>query len=473
MATTGPGQVDPASVIGDYVGSDACVGCHAEKYAAWSVTGHAHMVSEVAKPADFPGDIGKAAPELKAELMKADYIVAGQRFIGKDPNTMELKYLNVQWNAAQGAYVAYKGGSSWEASCAGCHTVNFDKSTTKFAEAGIGCESCHGPGKEHILSKGNPSKITIDYSSETCGSCHNGGNMPDGTRWPLGFKPGMTIAETGFVVKPVDPAKGPPDPALHLRQYAALVASGHLNAVTSLEGSGHAGANCWKCHSAEALVNSTKGLPTDATHLKDGVSCVACHDPHSNQLHAQLRNDEGLLCAACHTASIAEGQTAKPGSTVHHPMKEMVAGYGAIGVAPTPSFHTDEDITCVSCHMTEGNHMFAVLMPSMTAGTTRVDTCTSCHKDSSPDGRQGYVEMWQSVTRTRVGVLRAGVTAAQAKVTAQPGLSDELKAKVNIAHTNLSLVEADASWGGHNFEYAMKILDNVDKNLKEFHAAVK
>ena len=53
--------------------------------------------------------------------------------------------------------------------CFGCHSTGYFVSQKKFAEQGVGCESCHGPGKQHADSNGldgtivNPAK----YSSKT------------------------------------------------------------------------------------------------------------------------------------------------------------------------------------------------------------------------------------------------------------------------------------------------------------------
>lgn len=39
---------------------------------------------------------------------------------------------------------------------------------------GIQCEACHGPGSEHART-GDKTKITIDTSAASCGTCHSRG----------------------------------------------------------------------------------------------------------------------------------------------------------------------------------------------------------------------------------------------------------------------------------------------------------
>ena len=48
------------------------------------------------------------------------------------------------------------------------------------------------------------------------------------------------------------------------------------------------------------------------------------------------------------TARSRPARRASPGAEIHHPMKEMMDGYGAIDVPPFPSVHKGK---CVQCHM--------------------------------------------------------------------------------------------------------------------------
>ncbi len=60
--------------------------------------------------------------------------------------------------------------------CLACHTTGYgdggftDLEETAFL-ANVGCESCHGPGKEHIDSKGEARTVRI--VAETCTRCHD------------------------------------------------------------------------------------------------------------------------------------------------------------------------------------------------------------------------------------------------------------------------------------------------------------
>jgi hypothetical protein len=119
-----------------YVGSNACQGCHAKEFETWSAGPHAHAVE-----------------------------------------TLE------------------KAGKQGQAECLGCHTTGYDK-TGGFATgakvssspdlARVGCESCHGPGGDHvgehaqrvgtILSLGDKCESCVIL--KVCGTCHDKANDP-------------------------------------------------------------------------------------------------------------------------------------------------------------------------------------------------------------------------------------------------------------------------------------------------------
>ena len=47
------------------------------------------------------------------------------------------------------------------------------------AEDAIGCESCHGPGSEHVDGGGDASAITKAVDEPTCTACHTADTTPD------------------------------------------------------------------------------------------------------------------------------------------------------------------------------------------------------------------------------------------------------------------------------------------------------
>ncbi len=470
----------------EYVGSKACLGCHADQVTAWEGSLHHESFLVIDSPTVFPGDASTASQELMAELQKADYLWRGKRFIDKDPVTGDLKYLNVQWNADKGEYESYKGGSVWSDSCGGCHSGAVNSGIHQIAtEPGISCENCHGPGRDHILGKGDVSKIVSStMPSETCAVCHSGYNTIQGaSRFTQGYKPGTPIEDYAETFKPnvYEYGQAPPEKdGHHLEEYPQWLASGHANATNLLIDHGPAypqRQECIYCHSTAAGIQiKGKGLPFNAETdlVNDGVSCAACHTSHGSEFTAQLKMEPQALCVSCH--SVGRGNPAPQTIGIvrapHSPQADMLWGQAAIGVAPTKGAHSE--LTCVECHMTEGNHMMSVIKPADVMGTDRVDSCTKCHTDSSAESRGVYLELWNESVNSRLAAISADVDIIDARIKANANAltGDDLTLYQNT-RANFWYVRKDASGGAHNFEYAIKILTQVQKDMAKVKAALK
>jgi predicted CXXCH cytochrome family protein len=472
------------AAIPEYLGSQACLGCHTDKWASWEPSGHAQMLVAINSPSDLPAPVSAAPAELQAELLKAEFIITQKSFAARDASG-QLKYLGVTWDPVLQIYKAAAPGRNYSTECAGCHTTNgaSDKVSTTWTEPGIGCEACHGPGRDHVVGKGDKSKIVVNNSADTCGQCHGGNSkktnanmMIDGTRWVVGYRPGMKLSDVvGLQLTPVDPTKPAPDSSsVHLRNYNMWAASAHGNsmkAVLAYSPNGKPNPECLKCHSADVVVAAAKGKTADISHPEtlEPLTCTACHDPHGGQDH-QLRLEPEKLCVSCHAnEAVAPGKPAKAGSSVYESNEAALKGYGAIGIKETESFHSE--FTCVECHMTQGNHLFKVIRPDAPElEATRADTCTTCHKDSTKDVRAAYLQQWQGMFDAKMPALQADLKLIGDALKADPKvLSADLKAKYDVSKTNLSIINNDGSHGAHNFEYAMKIMGQAQKDL----AAVK
>lgn len=458
--------------VPNYVGSQACLGCHSDRWSSWAGSGHANMILPVKTTADIPG-WDKATAEQQTELLKADFVVAGARFLARDSATGNLVFLKYEWVAADQQWIDYDApGQVWQDSCMGCHTTSNTKAGVKDpkVEFGIGCESCHGPGKDHILGKGDPSKITLNVSSDVCGQCHNSGYKMTDNRWITGYLPNMKLTDvSGIVMAKVDPTKTANRG--HHKEYPEWLVSGHgPKAVEDLKANSHASGTCYACHTQEAYAAKEEGgtFTYDANAQYVGISCVTCHRPHGLGLAA----DEKELCISCHTGSIDKATGLKPGSTAHHPMKEFFEGYGAAG-GITSNGNVHKDVTCQECHMANNNHLMAIVKPgdpNIADGSD--DSCTVCHKNSDREVRASYLDMWQEYTSGKLTTLNADVAAIDAAVKAGATLTADQKLKLDTVKTNISFVTADGSEGAHNFDYAAKILSAATKDLAAIKAAV-
>jgi hypothetical protein len=185
--------------------------------------------------------------------------------------------------------------------CFSCHTVH---STTAsgfnplHAEAGLGCEACHGPALAHVKKMNaaassvaaahgatadssvfNPARLSPSDSNDFCGACHR--SFADAT---------LSISTTGAVSTAV----------VRFQPYR-------------LEES-----KCWRA-------------TRDAR-----LTCVACHDPHQPLNRVAASYDRN--CLQCHARTAAE-----------HPASDPVAPAHAAKACPRATSQ------CVSCHMPKVN----------------------------------------------------------------------------------------------------------------------
>jgi hypothetical protein len=125
----------------------------------------------------------------------------------------------------------------------------------------VQCESCHGPGSNHIP---NPAARTlfVDSTAALCARCHTAG--PD---------PNEILAWHGFITMGT--------------QYAELLASG-----------GHSDFSCGVCHAPHASVHYDR-----SNAIRN--SCPVCHGDRAIPLHRGVvfeRGDyrEPVVCESCH-----------------------------------------------------------------------------------------------------------------------------------------------------------------------------
>ena len=137
---------------------------------------------------DFYREIAAESPSQDARLF-AEQLLEQQPKNGYVSATAcqrchEQEYL--QWAATRHAF-AYetllKKERYFDAGCVSCHTTGFGYSTgfqigdSDSTLKGVQCETCHGPGKQHV---GNPKKSNIRSAADTslCLQCHDPKHSP-------------------------------------------------------------------------------------------------------------------------------------------------------------------------------------------------------------------------------------------------------------------------------------------------------
>jgi hypothetical protein len=148
--------------------------------------------------------------------------------------------------------------------CLYCHTTNFravlDQTGPESADLAIGCEKCHGPGDHHIAAVEtgfpdpaivNPGRLPGQTVNKSCGQCHD-------------------LHDTSVISAPRT------DPVWYRFQSLALTWS--------------------RCY----------------TESEGKLTCLTCHDPHSNTQATAARQVSN--CLSCH------GPDPVPAGTAHPPV---------------------------------------------------------------------------------------------------------------------------------------------------------
>jgi predicted CXXCH cytochrome family protein len=206
------------------------------------------------------------------------------------------------------AYANLKASPGQVAACYACHTVTGKGNVASGTVAGhdavqdpvyydVQCESCHGPGLQHVegVGQGNLIRPLAKLSmigTGNCGDCHSGTHQPFVEEWR---------------------------------------ASRHAN----INPSRVANADCAGCHEGRAAllrwgVDVNFVEKANATDYQPVAACGVCHDPHGSGNPSQLRfpvtsqDPDQNLCMKCHNRrSEPEIGTSSP----HAPQGAMLLGF--------------------------------------------------------------------------------------------------------------------------------------------------
>ena len=224
------------------------------------------------------------------------------------------------------------------ASCYSCHTVT-ERGNPLTGLVGweavqndgykdVQCESCHGPGTEHVKRPDDRTKwplarIGMSQAEASCGACHTSIHAPFAEEWG---------------------------------------ASGHSQVIASPAGN----ASCASCHEAKATLKAW-GVTTNYVEIASTTlfpqTCAVCHNPHGSENTAQLRfpintpDPEQNLCMKCH---LRRGEPEPARSTPHAPQGFVVLGTGGYRpagvsidtlIALTTHASSANPRLCAGCHV--------------------------------------------------------------------------------------------------------------------------
>jgi predicted CXXCH cytochrome family protein len=380
----------PDGAAKNFVGSEACEGCHQDIYDRWQGTLMANVLQDPReRPEAVLGDFSTPDPLVTFDLESVAFTYGSkwkQRYFTQIGD--EYYVYPAQWDVQNGMWRRYfpQVGSDWWTEhypvdqmqrptgplCDGCHSVNFDISTKTVTEWNVGCEGCHGAGSLHvefpiretIVPLGVPGDHVRD--TDVCIQCHSQGqpltNPIEGEYydWPVGYRPGDQLSDYWVL----DEHRLGEETFTHWPEGSA-----HKN---RMQGNDY----------------------VQSQMYRQGVTCAGCHDVHGTEYEADLLAPGNAVCTECHSPQLQAGPR---GTLTFH----------------TQHAEDSEGSQCVECHMpriarTVGDvsvrsHTFKFISPSLTEEFGIANPCTSCHTDETNEWALEELRAWPSVSPWRVG----------------------------------------------------------------------
>jgi tetratricopeptide (TPR) repeat protein len=406
-----------APVAGRYAGSAACRDCHATFYGRWSRSRHGLAMQPFTttlareqltpQPRDvvvaghhFRADLSAGAVRESSPLGELEHPIT-QIMGGKDVYFLltpqargRLQVLPVAYDLKRKEWYDLAASAlrhftdlsehavrwtdpelTFNTSCHGCHvsqlSSNYDVATdtyrTTWAEPGINCETCHGPGEAHVRSveqagagkvPTDPKLITTrsfshDQKTEMCAPCH-------AKMSPLtdGFRPGDRYFDAFDLVGLESPDFYPDGRDL-----------GENYTFTGWRGS--------------------------ACARSGGLDCLHCHTSSGDYRFRDAASAD-QACLPCHEARVHDG--------------------------PAHSHHLAGSTACIDCHMPKtefarlarSDHSMRPPAPAATVAFGSPNACNRCHGAETPAWADRVVKRWYA-RDYQTPVLRRGALIAAAR----------------------------------------------------------
>lgn len=282
----------------------------------------------------------------------------------------------------------------WNKTCYSCHvsrgTKNFALENlnyrTTWQNSGVNCESCHGPGREHVdratdvtgkvidaetrarIKEAiiNPARLDPASSGMICAECHSLRDI-----YAANFKAGANYYD-----------------------YFAPVMEYRLPTSTDPA--------YWPDGRPRQLANEAFGLWQSPCFLKGGATCATCHThPHTADVDhdARLRASNNALCTGCHTTTATNIS-----SHTHHAARSA----GSL---------------CIECHMPAAiislktrmrDHSMSIPAPENTIRHDIPNACNLCHRDQGAAWAVRQMNAWYG-DKSRQKLIRRAEAFTQAR----------------------------------------------------------
>lgn len=208
---------------------------------------------------------------------------------------------------------------------------------------------------------------------------------------------------------------------------------------------------------AEAIKYTTDSVELHKTHTKQHkVECFACHGEILHGRTEVASVIDMLDCQSCHSGT---HQVQRTIYATQHPMQDQRTDR-----ILSPMFLTH--VECTGCHIEQSQKRTGVLDSFGTVAKAVPRACDNCHEPGT--GKQ-YISFWQDKIKNLHGQINNRLKKI---VNSLDFLTDkkkisEIKDKISQAKELSDSVEADGSWGVHNFKYTESILRKANEIINE------
>lgn len=291
----------------DYKGDRLCLACHSRTHKA---------ITDGYKDSAHANAMREATDEsIMADFANAPfkrdqvaYVLAGNRHAQAYLDA-DLNVLPGIWRIDEERWIPQPAANG-ATDCIGCHVTNFNPEQKTWTALGVGCESCHGPGSKHNTSRDDRAGTIINPATDL-DKQHQA----------------MVCGQCHSQGRSRDGRYAFP------HQFLPGMDLDTVFADSAPQGPGRN--------------QQFSDLRRSPAHWEAGVVCEDCHDPHGNTDEPyQLKAPINDTCLQCHEDDV-------------HSLEAHVQEHGH---TPTP------DMTCATCHMPEGRHLFDHTMAAPAAG---------------------------------------------------------------------------------------------------------
>ena len=433
----------PAVVLAnEYVGSDACLRCHADQHATWSASYHRTM-TQTATPANIQVPLDKTVVELRGATY--EFSVQGEEIHVEMPDfaapasperirrrltlvtgshhmhifwfetgeSRRVAMLPIVYRLDEQRWIPRRSAfldsnrdinienGRWNVMCSRCHSTNprphCDQQTeaceTEVAEFGISCEACHGPGQGHVLARSgtqaadsvpdrivNPERLPSRTASEVCAQCHSYYVLSDESYDNQWLR-------TGFNYRPGESLE-----ESSIRRVVTCCGESDDPVVnTVLERfPGHEEHVFWSDGMVRVSGRDYQGLIESPCYQRGELSCLSCHTMHAKG------HDSGQL------AGWASDQL-KPGMQANAACLQCHAEIGDNLSAHTHHAIDSSGSNCMNCHMPHTTYGLLKAIRSHEISSPSVETflnterplaCNLCHLDRTLAWSADHLADW-------------------------------------------------------------------------------